>query len=92
MGFPKGASIPFGQGRGQYPAREVASFNSSTVDFLKSGPIGTIRSGVSSHFFEREPFQRAAALRLGFHAATVSTRRWTIQSFRPIAISIAAAG
>ena len=26
MGFPKGASIPFGQGRGQNPAREVASF------------------------------------------------------------------
>jgi len=26
MGFPKGASIPFGQGRGQYPGREVASF------------------------------------------------------------------
>ena len=27
MGFPKGASIPFGQGRGSIPAREVASFN-----------------------------------------------------------------
>jgi len=26
MEFPKGASIPFGQGRGQNPAREVASF------------------------------------------------------------------
>ena len=26
MGFPKGANIPFGQGRGQNPAREVASF------------------------------------------------------------------
>jgi len=26
MGFPKGVSIPFGQGRGQYPGREVASF------------------------------------------------------------------
>jgi hypothetical protein len=26
MGIPKGASIPFGQGRGQYPGREVASF------------------------------------------------------------------
>ena len=26
MGFPKGASIPFGQGRGQNPAREVVSF------------------------------------------------------------------
>jgi hypothetical protein len=26
MGFPKGASIPFGQGRGQNPAREVALF------------------------------------------------------------------
>jgi len=26
MGFPKGASIPFGQERGQYPAREVAAF------------------------------------------------------------------
>ena len=26
MGFPKGASIRFGQGRGQNPAREVASF------------------------------------------------------------------
>ena len=26
MEFPKGASIPFGQGRGKYPGREVASF------------------------------------------------------------------
>jgi putative addiction module killer protein len=26
MGFSKGASIPFGQGRGKYPGREVASF------------------------------------------------------------------
>ena len=26
MGFPKGASIPFGQARGLYPAREMASF------------------------------------------------------------------
>ena len=26
MGFPKGASIPFGQGRSQKPAREVVSF------------------------------------------------------------------
>jgi len=26
MGFPRGSNIPFGQGRGQYPGREVASF------------------------------------------------------------------
>jgi hypothetical protein len=31
LGFPKGASIPFGQGRGQNPAREVASFINPTV-------------------------------------------------------------
>ena len=31
MGFPKGASIPFGQGRGQNPAREVASFICTTA-------------------------------------------------------------
>jgi len=31
MGFPKGASIPFGQARGQYPAREVAAL---IVDWL----------------------------------------------------------
>ena len=30
MGFPKGASIPIGQGRGQYPAREEASLIDST--------------------------------------------------------------
>jgi hypothetical protein len=34
MGFPKGASIPFGQGRGQYPGREVASFIDHVV-----GPV-----------------------------------------------------
>jgi hypothetical protein len=35
MGFPKGASIPFGQGRGQYLAREVPSFidsDDTTID------------------------------------------------------------
>ena len=32
MGFPKGASIPFGQGRGQYPAREVVSFIDPAFD------------------------------------------------------------
>jgi len=26
LGFPKGASIPLGQNRGQYPGREVVSF------------------------------------------------------------------
>ena len=31
MGFPKGASIPFGQGRGQNPAREVASLIDSSI-------------------------------------------------------------
>ena len=29
MGFSKGASIPFGRDRGQYPGREVDSFNRS---------------------------------------------------------------
>ncbi len=32
MGFPKGASIPFGQVRGQYPGREVDSFIVVSVD------------------------------------------------------------
>jgi hypothetical protein len=35
MGFPKGASIPFGQGRGQNPAREVALF----IDARRTGAI-----------------------------------------------------
>jgi hypothetical protein len=37
MGFPKGASIPFGQGRGQNPAREAVSF----IDYLSSFPSGS---------------------------------------------------
>ena len=48
MGFPKGASIPFGQGRGHNPAREVASFIDKAAGLLCETQIG------KSHFcYER---------------------------------------
>ena len=59
MGFPKGASLPFGQGRGQNPAREVASF---IVVFLFAPlacqtvqPTGRYRFNVASESQESQP-------------------------------------
>ena len=35
MGFPKGASLPFGQGRGQTPGLEVTSFILNDAEAVK---------------------------------------------------------
>ena len=59
MGFPKGASIPFGQVRGQYPAREVASFIGGVAEAIPYGDLAV-------SFFRKRLGQEGEEIAEGF--------------------------
>jgi urease accessory protein len=79
MGISKGASIPFGQGRGQYPDREVVLFMIDLTAKLPFGAPGEVQGQLLLPFELRQKRWLFAALVSGEEVAVKLARGATLR-------------